>query len=200
MDKAKKATEIIEEKRKLPEAIKDRLNNYAFMNLIISIALMIYMISINILYLNEGYKIFIGSVKVFAMTLIIIDVLIFEVGYRKDNIKIWIHAFELLVCSIIVLSLQYTYIYAGTIVRSIFMLLPVFCSIYYVAKIIIMHILETKKYQNNLSDVRELMKDEQEGYLDDIKEDSIINDVKNIEEIKKQEREIIKKAKKNNKK
>ena len=52
MDKVEKATEAIAEKRKLPEEIKARLNDYTFMNLIISIALMIYMIVINIIYLN----------------------------------------------------------------------------------------------------------------------------------------------------
>ena len=58
MDKVEKATEAIAEKRKLPEEIKARLNDYTFMNLIISIALMIYMIVINIIYLNEDAQFF----------------------------------------------------------------------------------------------------------------------------------------------
>lgn len=200
MEKANMATEIISEQRKLPKEIKDKLNNDTFTNLLISISLMIYMLVINIIYLNESVQFFSSSIKVFAMILIIIDVIIFEIGYRKDNIKIWIHAFELLICSILVLSIQYVYLYSNEIIKRIFMLLPVFCSVYYIAKTIMIHVIETKKYQNNLSDVKELVKDEQEGYLDDIKEDNIAQEVSNIEEMKKQEKEIIKKSKKKKKK
>lgn len=198
MDKVEKATEAIAEKRKLLEEIKARLNDYTFMNLIISIALMIYMIVINIIYLNEDAQFFSTSIKVFSIWLAIIDVLIFEIGYRKDELKIWIHGFELLICSSLVLSLQYVYLYAEPVVKAMFMLLPLFYSIYYVVKVTIVHIIETKRYQNNLSDVKEIVKNEEEGYLDDIKE-GLANDVQNIENQKKQEREIIKKAKKKKK-
>lgn len=198
MDKVEKATEAIAEKRKLPEEIKAKLNDYTFMNLIISIALMIYMIVINIIYLNEDAQFFSTSIKVFSIWLAIIDVLIFEIGYRKDELKIWIHGFELLICSSLVLSLQYVYLYAEPVVKAMFMLLPLFYSIYYVVKVTIVHIIETKRYQNNLSDVKEIVKNEEEGYLDDIKE-GLANDVQNIENQKKQEREIIKKAKKKKK-
>ena len=198
MDKVEKATEAIAEKRKLPEEIKARLNDYTFMNLIISIALMIYMIVINIIYLNEDAQFFSTSIKVFSIWLAIIDVLIFEIGYRKDELKIWIHGFELLICSSLVLSLQYVYLYSEPVVKAMFMLLPLFYSIYYVVKVTIVHIIETKRYQNNLSDVKEIVKNEEEGYLDDIKE-GLANDVQNIENQKKQEREIIKKAKKKKK-
>lgn len=199
MDKADKATEIIAEKRKLPEKIKDKLDSYTFINLLISIALMIYMIVINVLYLNENTEFFTTSIKIFSMLLIVIDIAIFEIGYRKDNISIWIHAVELLICSTLILSLQYIYLYGSFVVRNIFMLLPVFFSIYYVAKVIVGHVVETKKYQNNLSDIKELVKDEEEGYLDDVV-DEIGNEIKNIEEMKNKEKEIIKKAKKDKKK
>lgn len=198
MDKVERATEAIAEKRKLPEEIKARLNDYTFMNLIISIALMVYMIVINIIYLNEDVEFFSTSIKVFSIWLAIIDVLVFEIGYRKDDLKIWIHGFELLICSSLVLSLQYVYLYAEPVVKAMFMLLPLFYSIYYVVKVTIVHIIETKKYQNNLSDVKEIVKNEEESYLDDIKED-LANDVQSIEDQKKQEKNIIKQAKKKKK-
>lgn len=198
MDKVERATEAIAEKRRLPEEIKARLNDYTFMNLIISIALMVYMIVINIIYLNEDVEFFSTSIKVFSIWLAIIDVLVFEIGYRKDDLKIWIHGFELLICSSLVLSLQYVYLYAEPVVKAMFMLLPLFYSIYYVVKVTIVHIIETKRYQNNLSDVKEIVKNEEESYLDDIKED-LANDVQSIEDQKKQEKDIIKQAKKKKK-
>jgi hypothetical protein len=81
--------------------------------------------------------------------------------------------------------------------KMLYMLIPVFCSIYYVGKTIVMHIVTTKRYQSNLSDVKELVKDEEEGYLDDVKD--IASEVNNIEEIKKQEKKILKQAKKDKK-
>lgn len=199
MEKANMATEIISEQRKIPKQIKDKLNEITFINFTISIALMIYMIVINLLYLNTNVTFFSTSIKTLSMVLIIIDIIIFEIGFRKDSIKIWIYAFELLVSSILVLSIQYVYLYSSEIVKRIFMLLPVFCSIYYVAKTIVIHIVETKKYQNNLSDVKEIVKNEEEGYLDDIKEKKLVEEVNIIEEMKKQEKEIIKRAKKEKK-
>lgn len=79
------------------------------------------------------------------------------------------------------------------------MLAPLFFSIYYVGKAIIIHIVETKRYQNNLSDVKEIVKDEEVGYLDDENND-LVQSVKNIEEQKKIEKELLKEAKKASKK
>lgn len=197
MKKTDDTTDIIAEQRKIPQELKDQLDNYTFINLVISIALMMYMIVINLFYLDAELIIFSTSMKIFSMILISIDIAFFEIAYRKDNIRIWINAFELLVCSILVLSIQYIYLYANEMLKMLYMLIPVFCSIYYVGKTIVMHIVTTKRYQSNLSDVKELVKDEEEGYLDDVKD--IASEVNNIEEIKKQEKKILKQAKKDKK-
>jgi hypothetical protein len=197
LKKTDDTTDIIAEQRKIPQELKDQLDNYTFINLVISIALMMYMIVINLFYLDAELIIFSTSMKIFSMILISIDIAFFEIAYRKDNIRIWINAFELLVCSILVLSIQYIYLYANEMLKMLYMLIPVFCSIYYVGKTIVMHIVTTKRYQSNLSDVKELVKDEEEGYLDDVKD--IASEVNNIEEIKKQEKKILKQAKKDKK-
>lgn len=200
MEKIDNPVDIIAEQMKVPKEIKDELDNYAFTNLLISIALMIYMIVINLLYLDADITIFSTSIKVLSMLLISIDIAFFEIGYRKDNVRVWVNAFELLVCSILVLSMQYIYLYANELLKNLCMLIPVFCSIYYVGKIIVMQIVATKKYQNNLSDVKDLVKDEEEGYLDDVQENDIAKQVNDIEEKKKQEKQILKQAKKEKKK
>jgi hypothetical protein len=200
LEKIDNPVDIIAEQMKVPKEIKDELDNYAFTNLLISIALMIYMIVINLLYLDADITIFSTSIKVLSMLLISIDIAFFEIGYRKDNVRVWVNAFELLVCSILVLSMQYIYLYANELLKNLCMLIPVFCSIYYVGKIIVMQIVATKKYQNNLSDVKDLVKDEEEGYLDDVQENDIAKQVNDIEEKKKQEKQILKQAKKEKKK
>lgn len=220
MGKLELMQEKIEKQRQLPEEIKDRLNTITFINLLISILLMAYLLAINIVYLNEDRDIFITCAKVFAMTLIIIDVVLFEIAYRKDMVSLWIHSFELLACSILILAIPYIYLYLDEVIKRILMLAPVFFSIYYVGKTIIIQILETKHYQNNLSDVKEILKEDYEGYLDDYdesdsdeensendeedddikigneKEGNLVKDIQDIEKQKKIEKNILKRAKK----
>lgn len=167
MDKAELMKDKITEQRKLPDDIKDRLNSKTFINLLISIALMLYLVAINAVYLNEESQVFTTSAKFFSMFLIIADVILFEIAYRKDSPSLWIHAIELLACSILVLFLPYVYVYMEVKVKAILMLSPVFLAIYYVGKTIGLHIIETKKYQNNLSDVKEIVKDDVKGYLEE---------------------------------
>lgn len=187
----------IAEQRKLPKQVKEKLNNITFINLALSIAIMIYLLAINILYLNENILVFSNCTKIFAMLLIIMDILLFEIAYRKDSMNIWIHCFELLVCSILILYIPYIYPYS--VMRNILMLAPVFFSIYYVSKAILIHVVETKRYQNNLSDVKEIIKDEEEGYLED-DDINLVEEVRKIEEQKELEKNIVKEAKKTLKK
>ena len=193
MERATLMQQKIAEQRKLPKHIKEKLINITFINLLISIALMIYLLAINILYLNEDITIFSNSTKIMALILIVIDILLFEISYRKDIVLLWIHIFELLIFSVLVLSIPYIYQY----VRNVLMFAPAFFSIYYIVKAIFIYVIEKKKYQNNLSDVKEIIKDEEEGYLDDI---NLIEDVKELESQKTMEKNIVKAAKKVKKK
>lgn len=195
MERATLMQQKIAEQRKLPKHIKEKLINITFINLLISIALMIYLLAINILYLNEDITIFSNSTKIMALILIVIDVLLFEISYRKDSGGLWIHSFELLICSVLVLAIPYIYQYHY--VRNVLMFAPAFFSIYYIVKAIFIYVIEKKKYQNNLSDVKEIIKDEEEGYLDDI---NLIEDVKELESQKTMEKNIVKAAKKVKKK
>lgn len=161
MKKAELMQEKITEQRKLPKEIKDKLKKASFINLLIAVLIMIYLLAINILYLNGSLTFFTNIAKVFAIILIVIDIILFEIGYRKDNIFIWVYAFELLSCGVLVLSTPYIYTYNS--IRIAVMFSPLIFGIYYVVKIILMHVFEKKKYLNNLSDVKELIKYDEEG-------------------------------------
>lgn len=164
MKRAELMQQKITEQRKLPKERKEKIRKIAFINLLISIVLMIYLLIINTLYLNTELEVFTNIVKVVAIIFILIDIIIFETGYRKDNILIWIYGFELLVVSIFALAIPYIYVYS--IVRKIIVFMPILVFVYYIAKIIFIRIFEIKKYQNNLSDVKEILRDDDQGYLD----------------------------------
>ena len=203
----------LEKQRQLPKEIKDKLNNITFINLLISIALMIYIIVVNLLYMNENLDIFINSAKASAFTFAIFDIVLFEIAYRKESVALTVHGIELLCVSLFVLAIPYIYIYTDPIIRSIIMTSPVYFSIYYVGKALIIHIIETNKYIDNLSDVLEILQDdiENKSYIEDIEieeesqsvevsEKEIISGVREIQQQMDEEKEKIKAAKKEAKK
>lgn len=167
MEKAELMQEKIEEQRKLPDEIKQKLNNITFLNLIISILIMTYLIIINILYIKLEVNSFENTVKILTLALGIVDVILFEISYRKDSIPFWVHSLEVLIACVLTLAIPYTYMYLNDVIKSIVMFSPLFFAIYYVIKNICIHIYSVKKYQNNLSDVKEIVKDEEEGYLEE---------------------------------
>ena len=212
MGKLELMQEKISEQRKLPNDIKEKLNSIAFINLLISISFMIFMIVVNYLFLNVAKGIFSNCIKISACTLAIFDIALFEIAYRKESVRLAVHGIELLVVCLFALSIPYIYCYINPIIVNIIMLSSIFMSIYYIAKLISIHIIEKNKYINNLSDVFEILQeDEKDSYLDsfeesdkesiNISEQEIIDGVQGIEDQKNEEKQLIKNAhKKSNKK
>lgn len=208
MGKVELMQEKIAEQRQLPNELKEKLNNITFINLLISIALMIYMIVVNLLFINESAEVFLNSTRTSAISFAILDIIILEIAYRRDSITLAVHAIELICVSLFVLAIPYLYFYVDTTIRSIIMMAPVFFSIYYVGNSIVIHIIGANKYRNHLSDVPEILKEDNENtsYIDDVELDSeknvdideqeLISGVQEIEQRKNEEKEFIKSAKK----
>ena len=173
--------EKITEQRKLPNDIKEKLNIITFANLLISIAFMIYMIAVNLLFINEPENIFSNSIKVSSFIFAVLDIILFEISYRKENVRLAVHAIELLCISLFGLAIPYIYFYLNPIIVNIIMLSSIFFSIYYIGKVILIHILEKNKYINNLSDVLEILQEEEnDSYLDNYENSEKIEANQNI--------------------
>ena len=108
------------------------------------------------------------------------------------------YGIELLAFSIIIMYIPYVYMHMPEMTRKIFMLTPIYFAIYYVAKSIIINRKITKEYLDGLSDVKEIVKDDEKGYLDE-ESTKIIKEINKIEEAKKAEKLAIKEAKKKQK-
>lgn len=190
MEKVELMQEKIAKERQLPNDIKEKLNNITFINLIISVALMIYVIVVNLLLMNATVEIFSNSAKASAFIFAIIDVILFEIAYRKESGTLAVHAIELLCISLFMLLIPYILVYLDANIRGIIMISPVFLSIYYVGKSIMIHTLETKKYINSLSDVLEILQDdtENQGYIEDDESEKVAKNeiLSNPEELKGQ--------------
>ena len=199
MEKEIQIEKELENKRKLSKEVKDDINKKVFTNLDFSILYMMLMISINILYLNIDLPEFITGVKLFSVLSIVVTVAVFEAAYRKENIEIMFYGIELLIFSIIVMYIPYIYIYLEDKIRQIFILTPFFFAIYYVEKSIFITLKLSIDYRNNISDVKEIVKDEEKSSYLDEESTKIIKEVNAIEAAKKEERKIIKEAKKKQK-
>ncbi len=199
MGKVELMQEKISQQRKLPKEIKEKLNIITFENLLISILVMIYMIAVNLLFFNETEIIFSTSIKVSAITLAVLDIVLFEIAYRKENATLAIHGIELLCFSLFVLLIPYIYFYLNPVIIRIVMLSAIFFSIYYVGKAMLIHVFENKKYINNLSDVLEILQDdtENESYLDeyDFSEEEITSEIQKLNQKNKEEQKDLKSKK-----
>ena len=187
MDKAELMQKEIENKRKLPEEVKKEIKKTIFHNILIAMIIVLYLCAINILFYQLEQSAFEQQMKFFALGLICITVIVFEIAYQRNSKRTGIIGIELLSCSVISLYIPYIYLFTDVNLKMITTLLPMSIAWYYIIKAIIIYKSGTIKYQNNLSDVKEILKDtEKRGYLDEESKKSY-REIKSQEEKNQQE-------------
>lgn len=202
MDRAELMQKEIEDKRKLPEEVKKEIKKNIFHNLLIAVIIIIYLCTINVLFYKLENNVFEQQMKFFALGLICITVIVFEIAYRRKSKRTGIIGIELLLCSIISLYIPYVYLFADVNLKTITILLPLSIAGYYIIKAIIIYKSRKIIHENNLSDVKEILKDtERKSYLDE-ESKKTYRELKEKEEKDKQEllEEQHKKAQENKKK
>ncbi len=195
-DKLEKAVDVIAEKREMPEELKQGVDFSIFKNSISAIICMIILIIINLLFLFASKDIFSIVSKCFAFGVLISVITFFELGYRKDEIKYWIIGIELLVLDILIMYIPYVYVIFNTQAISVIMVFPVIFAIYFVFKSIVIYCKSRKDYLNTISDVKEILQDDElDSYLDEKSTKTL-----KAKKEKKQKQENEKIEKENNKK
>ena len=193
MEKAKLMQLEIEQKRKLPQNVKENIKTNIFHNFLAALVILAYLAAINIMYYKFEKSIFEEGMKYFALGIIVITVIDIEIAYRKDSKKLALIGIELLLCAILSLYIPYIYLHTTAHLRNCVMILPVAILIYYLFKSLIIFKQKQFRYQNNLSDVKEIVKDtEKKSYLDEDSKKTYREKIAEEEEIKKA---IIKKQK-----
>ncbi len=148
----------LEEKKKFPQEIKEKINSKIFENIIIATIIVIYLASLNIGMNNIPTDTYIMDLKVFSIMLLIITIFILELGYRKDNEGIWLHGIEVMVIGIFTLYLVYLYsIYYATY-GTLILTVTLVCFAYYIIKIAIIRRKIRKEYNKSLIDIRNIVK------------------------------------------
>lgn len=186
MEKAKLMQLEIEEKRKLPQNVKENIKTNIFHSLIAAAIILAYLAAINVMYYSFEQSIFEHYMKYFALGIILVTVIDIELAYRKDSKKLWLIGVELLACGILSLYIPYIYLHTTAYLRNCVMVLPVAILIYYAFKSIIIFKQNQFKHQNNLSDVKDLLKDdERKSYLDEESKKTYRAKMEEEEEIRK---------------
>lgn len=168
MEKAKLMQLEIEEKRKLPKKIKDSISTNIFQDLLVAIIIMLYFCAVNFSYYKFENKVFEDIMKYFALGIVLFTVIIFEFSYRKNSMQLLIIGLELFSCAILSLYIPYIFLHTTSAIRISIMILPAFLIIYYGIKSFIIFKRRQFEYRNNLSDVKEIVKDtEKSSYIEE---------------------------------
>ena len=159
----KKATKMVEEitrKRKMTQEVKDKLNQEIWLNLCLAIGVMLYFCAMDAIYLYSASESSEMAFKIMAMIAILLTVIVFEVAYRKESGRLGIVGIELLGFSVIGLYMPHIYAHSYQVIGRVFLLTPLFCALYYASKAVVIYIKTEKSYQNHLSDVKEIVKED----------------------------------------
>ena len=184
MEKEKLMQQEIEEKRKLTEEIKNKIDNKEFYNFWIAVAVLAYMIVVNFAYIKIDINEFKVFIKFATIILTFVIVSFFEISYRKDNLKYTLTAIELLILNLVVMYIPYIYTNQNIVLRRLIMLVPIYFGVYFSIKNCIIYKKEEFHHKNNLSDIKEILKEDDESYLEE-KSTKIIKERKNKKTKKK---------------
>lgn len=184
--------DVIKERTKLPEEVMNFIKSNIFFNIIMAIIMLACTLIVNITYSKFSTEIFEKYIHIFQLVLAIITIIFFETAYKKDSFLISFYGIEMFIFSLAVMFVPYSYILKGNL-NSLVIVASVFC-IYYIFKSLFIAIRERNNYiRNNISDVKEIVKDHKKGYLDE-------ESTKTLRENKKKETEKLKNNKTKKKK
>lgn len=153
--------EKLEKARKMPAERKSKINKKIFVNIMWAIVATIYLILINLGSLNVEKAMFESDLKVFSLVILAITIIIFEKAYNKDSGSLAIFGIETLVIGIITLISIYVYILHYDMFKFVIGTISGITILYYFVKSIIILIKEIQSWKNNMSDVKEIIEEEQ---------------------------------------
>lgn len=145
--------------------MEEKENNRTIMrkikeNLLFLIMIIIYIFIINFLFYKIEENIYLKIINISSIVVLLISITFFEIAYNKDNDTIALHGVEMLILSIINLTiLHFTRKFNlsfGTYITIIVHMVAIFYSI----KCVIIYTLEKRKYFKSLSDIHEIVSNE----------------------------------------
>ena len=166
MEKENTIQDVIKERMKLPDEVKGFIKINIFFNFIMAIIMLSSTLMVNITYSRFSSEIFEGYIHIFQLVLAVITIIFFETAYKKDSFLISFYGIEMFIFSLSVMFVPYFYILKGKLNSLIF--ITMLFTVYYIFKSIFTGLHIRNNYlKNNISDVKEIVKDHKESYIDE---------------------------------
>ena len=175
---------------KVSKEQKEKIYTKLFINFVIAIIIFAYFFGLNYLFEKTTGEKFEEIIHIISCVLVVALIAEVEIAYRKDSDRLAIHGVELFFVTMITLFMPYVFLHRGHILKFLFSISSMFIAIYYSLKCLIIYMLDMKKYKNELSDVKEIIKDDKKGsYLDEKSKRKFSNE--DEEPVKEEEKEVI---------
>lgn len=155
IDEIRKA---IKSKKKIPTEEMYKINKVIFKNLLMAVAVITYFLFINLGFINIDNDVYIVDLKVFSMCILLLAIVLIENAYKKDNGSIAIFGIEMIVASIISISLIYVNLMLAGSYIAITASISFIFAIYYLVKTIVIYLKMKKAYFVN--DMKEIINPE----------------------------------------
>jgi len=175
------------EEQKNEKILLRKISIDIFINLLYAVIFMLYYVSLNILEKFMYEQDFSFYIKSSCMVFLSIGIIAFEVGYKKDKGKYWIHGLEFLVLSFYTLMIKYVVRVNELDFEKYILVSSYVFSIYYILKCIIIYTKERKLYLKSLSDIKEIVKKDEPIKKEATKKNKRMNIEEKSNKIQKEE-------------
>lgn len=150
--------EKVKQEQKIPADIKKQMNDKVFKNIILAILIMIYLLFINMGFINIAQDVLVTDLKVFSITLAVLAIVLFERAYKKDSGELAINGIEVLVLAIATLISIGVLTTATAKFQLVIAAVSFLYGAYYTGKAIFEYVREKKKYLKQTSDIKDIIK------------------------------------------
>ena len=133
------------------------------------LAIIAYFVFVVIGCINATKVTRIGDLKICSLVLLGISIILFEIAYKKDSIKIAVNGIEIIIVAIITLFLPYILFELERKYQNYFVLSGVLIIVYYIIKAIVLVNSAKAHYKKENSDIKDITKEEinKDSFLDE---------------------------------
>lgn len=147
----------IEENRKIPEEVKNKIRAQICDCVLSSIIVYTYFIFLKLGMRNIHEAIYLKDLKVFSVSFAVLAIVFLEKSYYGKNRTNLYRGIEILIIAVITMLLQYVLLYLPPKYRIITPMFAVMYNVYYVLKALVM-IRKTKRdYVRKSNDIKEII-------------------------------------------
>ncbi len=182
----------ITQKTKLPDDIKEQTRKNIFTNIIIAIIAISYFIFLILGSAGSTKNVRIVDFNILSIIILGLAICLFEIAYRKDNGTIAMYGVEALTIALTTLFLPYVIFEVSEAHKKYYLMVSSYIGIYYIIKCIYISVKTKKKYLDEASDIKEIVKKENKRRNVQYEDEKTEDTQKVIEKVEEDKKENLK--------